>query len=594
MSAAGPSLLSGQQANLQVSNEESSEASDLLPSLPSSSSSLFMATHRRGGPGQSGTPTRKRVTSLYGNPSIAASDNISIEGSSTYEYDVVSNLHKQQARRRRGDSNASISTVASVLSRNQSIADSYASTAGQMRDHEPVGYARGQFVSSGASSVRGAHLHNGNAAASLRRIRKSSIRGAGPSDEADTAPASGLADEPHLTDKLEQMIANSASYRAAQARSRKASDVGEREGSFAPRDRKSSYASLRSLLAFTPTSHRQSATGDYHAPSSRAASLFGVFGQAGYPGPERSMPSSSTWSRPARPSAPSLTAVGSETLSTPTSPTLSKGQSDAVGSLRGLRGLFDAPPGPSSGRSTARSRPALLTRSTLSSIPSSNPPAEQQTSDAKDAASPTTPSRSQTDPLEKNERKRHVSFQSSLRSASAIPPSTSTQRAFATIDPTSTLSAGTSGSATPRTVRSISPPISSKANSPVDLANLASNSDGHAEQSGSDASLSNSGAMPDLDKALARAEDRSGLKTSSRCTSCGKRAVNAPMTKSGDVFCSRECRIERKQQRRQASEAQQAAKASHGTGQARSDAITAAKEAEARSTPATPVAQPVQ
>lgn len=52
-----------------------------------------------------------------------------------------------------------------------------------------------------------------------------------------------------------------------------------------------------------------------------------------------------------------------------------------------------------------------------------------------------------------------------------------------------------------------------------------------------------------LDPALAEAEEHSGLKTTSTCMICNRKVVNAPVSRNGDVFCSRECRIEMKKKR---------------------------------------------
>jgi predicted nucleic acid-binding Zn ribbon protein len=541
----------------QSLNEEALEEQDQLPSLPSTSSSLFIASNYRSPQSQYGSSTRRKA-SLYGNPSIATSDAISIEGCSTFEYDINSNIHKQQVRRRRGGSNASISTVASVLSRNASIADSmqsynhnYASSSRYAYDGDEDRHsviAHGQFISnqSATSSIRRggggneSNENNKSAAASLRKIgrasgidakfldslRRENAEEVGEGKQQQQQPTGA-----HLTDKLEQLIANSASYRSANSRFTPSS---HHDSSFNQRQRKNSYASMRSLIGFTSTNQRQ--TGDYRATGgtpSRTASLFGLFIGGGGGNTDNNQSNnadtlrSPAWSKRPSAMAPILTSTHSGTTSVPTSPTLTQSPRDAMGSLRGLRGLFDDPNNATTPRTrtmSAMSRPPIGTMSKASSNAEGKRP----------------------------ERKRNVSFQSPTEFRSNLPSSTSSagRRAFASIDPTSGVQA--SGASTPHTSRSISPPlINSRAESQLDLPSLTAS----ATSSSSGLHTSESGAMPALDAALARAEERSGLKTSSKCSTCGLKVVNAPMTKSGEVFCSRDCRILAKQKRKQASAA---------------------------------------
>ncbi|PWN32849.1 uncharacterized protein FA14DRAFT_78656 [Meira miltonrushii] len=526
------------------------EALDQLPSLPSTSSSLFIASHYRSpqSKSQHGSSSSGKRT-LYGNPTIAKSDAISIEGCSTFEYDINSNIHKQQIRRRRGGSNASISTVASVLSRNASIADSmqsynHASTSRNAYDNDDDRQsviAHGQFISnqSATLSIRRGGAGSGldgntkSAAASLRKIGVASGIDAqfldslrreegGEGEQPTTAGA-------HLTDKLEQLIANSASYRSANSRFASSTSSPQRrqqqqDTSFTQRQRKISYASMRSLIGFTSSTQRQ--TGDYRATGgtpSRTASLFGLFIGGGSTGKDDTV-RSPAWSKPPTSMAPIVTSTNSGSTAIPTSPTLTQSPRDAMGSLRGLRGLFDDPNNGTTPRTrtmSAMSRPPIGTMSKPNSHAEGKRP----------------------------ERKRNVSFQPTVESRSNIPGSASSsgRRAFAAIDPTSGVHA--SGTSTPRTSGSISPDlINSRANSQLDLPSLTAST----TSSNSGLQASESGAMPTLDAALARVEERSGLKTSSKCSSCGLKVVNAPITKSGEVFCSRDCRILAKQKRKQA------------------------------------------
>ena len=57
----------------------------------------------------------------------------------------------------------------------------------------------------------------------------------------------------------------------------------------------------------------------------------------------------------------------------------------------------------------------------------------------------------------------------------------------------------------------------------------------------------------------------------SAASHCSKKVVNAPVTKSGDVFCSRECRIELKK-RRQATQVQIQGAAGAAVGEAKEKA----------------------
>lgn len=529
----------------RLAAQEALEEQDQLPSLPSTSSSLFIASHLNG---YRSPQTRKKV-SLYGNPSIATSDAISIEGCSTFEYDINSNIHKQQVRRRRGGSNASISTVASVLSRNTSIADSMQSyqrnhastsrTAFHQNDEDQHSViAHGQFISnqSATSSIRRvggrnwSDDKNRSAAASLRKIGKASgidakfldsLRNENEEEEGQSAPL--------LTDKLERLIANSASYRSANSRH----TSSQPDSSFTQRQRKNSYASMRSLIGFTTTSQRQ--TGDYRASGnapSRTASLFGLFiGGGGVSENHQTKKDdtirSPTWSNRAAAMAPIVTSTDKDTMSVPTSTTMTNSSRDAMGSLRGLRGLFDDPRTASNSRTRTMS---ALSRPPVDSYSKATAQGERK----------------------RQERKRNVSFQSSTGTEFKphISSSTSTagRRAFASIDPTSGVQF--SGTSTPHTSGSISPPlINSRRDSQVDIpsmtASTTSITSGHQATEGVSP-------MPALDAALARAEERSGLKTSSKCSSCGLKVVNAPMTKTGEVFCSRDCRILAKQKRKQA------------------------------------------
>lgn len=387
---------------------------------------------------------RQRVTSLYGTASVAPSEHVYTEGSTTFDYDIETSLRRQQARRQRGDSNASISTVASMLSTNPSLTESMAASE----------YAKGQFSSSSTSNyINGFDLRLGGAADSLRRIRKTS-RSEGLSRDGPAAP--------QLTDTLEQLIASSTSYQAAKART-----LG-----MGTRSRKGSSASVRSLTAFTSNNQRQSSRGDMRPPlllpggSGRALSALAI--------PTTMTEGSSRLRSPSLASPTATTAGASTTHNSLSSP----GSMGALGSLRMLGRQ-------ASGGSTTRKAIPRNMKEEAMAVP------HDETAAKKDA-----------------ERGPNV-------------------RAFASVDPTS------SGVATPRTIDSFSPPLSQQSS----IADLTHAHNGSSNQPST------------LDPALAEAEERSGLKTTSVCMVCGRKVVNAPVSKSGDVFCSRDCRIEMKRTR---------------------------------------------
>ncbi|CAO1613287.1 unnamed protein product [Parajaminaea phylloscopi] len=97
-----------------------------------------------------------------------------------------------------------------------------------------------------------------------------------------------------------------------------------------------------------------------------------------------------------------------------------------------------------------------------------------------------------------------------------------------------------------------------------------------------------------LDAALAHAEDRSKLKTAAGCHNCGVKCINAPVDRKGRKFCSRDCRIEVKEQDKQAARGDAAGKAAP-TDNATSPTPTAGPPAPSqpqRSAPTRPEAPP--
>ncbi|UZJ54929.1 hypothetical protein CBS101457_004249 [Exobasidium rhododendri] len=512
--SASPSLLfvTPREGSTTSDNRGKSSEHDTgagLPATLSVSSSLWEATPLSAArPGTSGGQLRRSVSSLYGAASVAPSEKITSEGSTTYDYDIEVSLRRQMARRNRGDSNASISTVASMLSTNPSINPSISeSTAG-------IEYAQGQFSASSSattSNINGFELRLGGAADTLRRIRRVSCNTDSPSRDGPAAP--------RLTESLEQMIANSTSYKA----------IDKKPSQASTRNRKNSNASMRSLTAFTANNQRQSSMGQLRPPSlyqsSRALSVF-------------AMPTSFTDRSPGLRS-PSTTATATATTATTaffnSSTTASAGVGNAAlalgrsnnGALGGALGSLRLL-GKQSNLTTSSSRkpipPSLLA------------------------------ARSSTAPSSKNDvilfPTKHADISNAALEESNVSPVIGPNvRAFTSMDPTKP-----GGSATPNTSHSLSPPHS-RTSSHQDMATTTAT-----------ATTSTTSAINGLDAALAEVEDKSGLKTTSKCTTCSTRVVNAPVSKSGDVFCSRDCRMLMKKRRSGASDAAAAVSIATGKG----------------------------
>jgi len=438
-----------------------------MTSTSSVASSLWEAAPLQMSRPRANGQERRRVTSLYGVASVAPIDTIATEGSTTYDYDIEASLRRQQARRNRGDSNASISTVASLLSTNPSISESMAESD----------YAKGQFfASSTTNNINGFDLRLGGAADTLRRIRKTSCTDSITSRDGPTAP--------QLTDTLEQLIANSTSYKAAS---------GNGKNMTQGRSRKNSNASMRSLTAFNANNQRQTSRGEMRPPSlyqsGRALSVFAM---------PTTLTDRSNGIRSSK--SPSMaffsggTAGAGATLSPSSATSTHYSNGGTVGSALGSLKLLGRQGSSQSGRKTIPASMVTTSKESKTDSPIAFP---SKVNDALETA-----------PMAKKE-----------------PPSSSpnlNRRAFASIDPTH------SGSATPKTMVSTSPPLS-RASSSQDV--------------------TSTNTINGLDAALAEAEERSGLKTTSICMVCGQKVVNAPVSKSGDVFCSRDCRMKMKKKR---------------------------------------------
>lgn len=416
-------------------------------------------------------PSRRPRLSLHGAASVAPSNNVHTHGATTYDYDVHASLCRQQARRRRGDSNASISTVASALS----------TTPSRSGEH-----AHGRFIH-GAEHAYGTHDGEGeeweaSAAGRLHRIRTSSMHSSAstPSLRHDSRQATST-----LSEALEHLIARSASYRTSSQRA---------QGAAAPHGPGAvpSSASARHLGTFLSTMHRQTAQGTMRSTmdrqSDRAQSLF-AFGAARAPTMTTAMPMAAATLSPARGSA---TARGMPAR---------YGHADAMASLRGLPGVQGqacvAEASKGKGRAIRREEPR-----------GSHAPCKR---------SPDASCRGQ-------ER------------GSVLPaPASHPPRTFHALDPTSPGAAWDRRPATTDTAYAKTHQARGQARAST------------SEQSSANALSPCPDTLPALDGALARAEEQSGLHTSASCTQCGKKAVNAPLTRAGDVFCSRVCRMETKQ-----------------------------------------------
>lgn len=414
-----------------------------------------------------------RAPSLYGTPALAQSEDVNTHGSSTYDYDIESNLRKQQARRRRGNSNGSISTTASVLSNTPSVVSHY---------------AQGEFVQSSAYSLREDNTKAYDAKdPQYSRSRTSSIQ----SSASIRSLLDGRPSAPTLTDTLEQLIANSTSYRAVNPQPHI-----NRRG--VP-----TSASVRNLTSFTPTLHRQMASGILYndADSKRRTTSLFSFGGAQRAPTKATHMAQATLGKADQ----SVTARGHST---------SVKQSEIMGSVHGLRHVL--------------AKDAALSKKTSSYLPQ---PKSDTLSTSLSA---------------KKKGKRRAA--DALPPLSPVPSIRSNQRSFENVDPTSPTSTTAAGSHT----HSLA---GSRASSSVNLHAL---THGEAGSCGSQSpkrrlglrvSLPLQETLPKLDKELARVEDQSGLRTSSRCDLCHKSVVNAPLTRSGKVYCGRACRMESRENR---------------------------------------------
>lgn len=429
-----------------------------LPSASSVTSNLWKAAPLHARKTHNANLRKERVVSLYSDAIVGTSDPIYTGGTNTFDYDIDASLHRQQARRRRGDSNASISTVASITSTTPSISGSMAGGP----------YAHGHFLTPSISSdINGFDLRLNGAAESLRRIRRTN----GIRDEASSRHGST---EPRLNETLEQLIADSTSYRAVQ--NQNIPTLIKQHAS--SRSRKASITSLRSLTAFTASNHRQSALGGLASPSLQQGAsngrAFSVF----------NMPTLSNSTSFFSPSS-SVSALRSDStpLYSNANGVESKGNKASASALGSLRLL--------SKQSKSRNHIPKTAASTL---------------------------------LDNGERKDLTPSTSQCKDRPVDAKTESSKRAFDAFDPTMRQHCSTS--------------------SPSSASN--SLHDDHSKQSSHPKSNPHSS---NLDPALAEAEDKSGLKTTSTCLICSQKVVNAPISKSGEVFCSRNCRIERKQQR---------------------------------------------
>ncbi|CAD6909522.1 unnamed protein product [Tilletia controversa] len=125
------------------------------------------------------------------------------------------------------------------------------------------------------------------------------------------------------------------------------------------------------------------------------------------------------------------------------------------------------------------------------------------------------------------------------KAVKARPPPLS--RTFAKMDPTSRPDSGPQSPSSPRLPDGDSPSESAGGPSPRATpasSRLATHSHSHSR------GTSSSSHAQQLDLALAEAEARSRLHTEGTCSMCKTQCENAPLTRTGQRFCSRECRME--------------------------------------------------
>ncbi|KAK0531132.1 S-adenosylmethionine transporter [Tilletia horrida] len=142
----------------------------------------------------------------------------------------------------------------------------------------------------------------------------------------------------------------------------------------------------------------------------------------------------------------------------------------------------------------------------------------------------------------------------SMRSKSGKPRPAPLARAFESMDPTSRPSSVPHSPVSPNVPNGSFPPSPGGASaaggalSPRLQKSLATpQHQAHHSRGGSTASSSTHAQQ--LDAALAEAEAKSRLHTEGTCSICGTRCENAPVSRTGERWCSRECRMEAKKRK---------------------------------------------
>lgn len=485
-------------------------------------------------PGQAARGGLRRVTSMYGEPSLNT-QTIHSSGTSSSAYghvgpggtfDPTASLREGQFRRRRADSNASVATGTSIFS-TQAIRN-------EQSFSPPDGHAMGVMVSHGSGSIS-----NGMPASDSLRSR---LGGAGaPEPEAKSSMRErSESGTPLLTERLERKLAESY------ASQRHASHPGVRKDGQSINSRVSNASRRTGLSAFRSPSFFTPSTGGrkYHlgifpkstmTPSLATTSenVEQLLGKDDVDGGKKSAVTAS-------PTATTKETFNERTLAAGKRRNVGSAKS-AVNSLRAVS-LNDA---------TAKIAGSQRTVSGSTTTNQSRLPIPDFGSSSRSSTSPPSPA--------------------------SAPRAQGQGRAFASVDPTShvyavgitavdaeTASPSNASQAPNRTLTASPKPSIRSANSPrrvsppgsvrsvrfdLDSAQalrVASreNTPPHSPRPNSYRSDASSS---DLDPALARAERRSKLKTQAGCENCGVTCINAPVDRKGRKFCSRECRIEVKE-----------------------------------------------
>ncbi|PWN43925.1 hypothetical protein IE81DRAFT_52482 [Ceraceosorus guamensis] len=476
---------------------------------------------------------RRRVTSLYGEPSVTDASGTNATGSTASDYgyepngvfDPTASLRNAQRRRRVDSSATSASTALSVLSTAPSMAESM---AWERERESPQAYAHFSLPSTDSASARldvvgrKSDAQAPGAVDSLRSL--SNTRTAAPrSEQASVHSGDGPAAR-SLTSRLEKAMTSSSSIsRASGAGLAHHRFPSSTSGTFglSARQRTTSNASISSLSSFVSSSNRQGRNGTLRSPISPT------------------FPQSITTIAPPGNREVAATATMSPAITRPTDQPSADRAGSSASAINSLRRF---------GGSNGKARPAVPSDlkgpspTTTVGFPSSTSSSSRSAADENGTAQENGSKRASLAPL------RPVEGHAAQRSNTLSPPGSANRRSFFGVDPTS---AGTYGQDHAGVSNPDPNPNGATVSESESLMPLSPRpiDQQHPQEKSMTASSSRTASVhtnSDLDAALASAEDKSRLKTASACSRCGTQVVNAPVSRSGHVFCGRQCRMEHK------------------------------------------------